>query len=202
MIIFDLDGTLSDCEHRRYLVDASKRDDCYYHFPATLTQSEGWYYKNIYLTCNPPKPKKFIPDFETFHELCDQDKPIEPTLEILNRLMKDCEELEIWSGRPESVRDKTVKWLLRYTILKYPRHSSKCAIILKMRPNGDSTPDDQLKERWLNEQCADLMKAGIEERSSINHNIEYVFDDRPKVIRMWQRRGIFVFNCSQSNNEF
>ncbi len=32
--------------------------------------------------------------------------------------------------------------------------------------------------------------------------IDFVFDDRPKVIRMWRRRGIFVFNCCQHDREF
>lgn len=33
MIIFDLDGTLADCEHRRYFVDPSKNPDytCYHY---------------------------------------------------------------------------------------------------------------------------------------------------------------------------
>ena len=61
---------------------------------------------------------------------------------------------------------------------------------LKMRPIGDSTPDDVLKERWLDEALAQ------------GKNIDFVFDDRPKVIRMWRRRGIFVFNCAQHDKEF
>jgi len=59
-----------------------------------------------------------------------------------------------------------------------------------MRPVGDSTPDDILKERWLDEAIAN------------GKTIDMVFDDRPKVVRMWQRRGIFVFNCCQHNEEF
>lgn len=61
---------------------------------------------------------------------------------------------------------------------------------LKMRPIGDSTPDDVLKEKWLDE----ALKEG--------KNVEFVFDDRPKVVRMWRRRGVFVFDVNQSGEEF
>ena len=59
-----------------------------------------------------------------------------------------------------------------------------------MRPIGDFTPDDELKEKWLDEALS---------REEI---IDFVFDDRPKVIRMWRKRGIFVFNCNQTDEEF
>lgn len=71
-----------------------------------------------------------------------------------------------------------------------------------MRPIGDNTPDEILKERWLNERCADLITAIMEDRIPIKHDIEFVFDDRPKVVRMWRRRGVFVFNCAQHDGEF
>lgn len=60
-----------------------------------------------------------------------------------------------------------------------------------MRPIGDNTPDDQLKERWLDEHIVGSGK-----------QIDFVFDDRPKVVRMWRRRGIFVFDVNQSGKEF
>jgi hypothetical protein len=59
-----------------------------------------------------------------------------------------------------------------------------------MRPIGDHTPDDELKERWLKEALAE------------GKTIEYVFDDRPKVVRVWRKHGIFVFNCCQHEEEF
>jgi len=97
--------------------------------------------------------------------------------------------VQIWSGRCESVRHKTELWLWDHagcgfdSTLTYPQ-------ILKMRPIGDNTPDDQLKERWMDEAIAE------------GKTIDFVFDDRPKVIRMWRRRGIFVFNCCQHDEEF
>lgn len=194
MIIFDLDGCLADCEHRRHFVDPSKNS-------AYMKLSEGWFHKNEMLLSFPPQRKKFQPDWQAFYEACDQDKPIKPTIEMLN-LLSNNHEIQIWSGRCESVRDKTIGWLCENEIIP-PLHTFE----LKMRPIGDSTPDDELKERWLDEY---IHNAQIEAASeaitgsgvSFINPIEMVFEDRPKVIRMWRRRGIFVFNCCQHDDEF
>ena len=161
MIIFDLDGTLADCEHRRHFVDASYRDDCYEPFPETLTQKKGWYYKDILLMSHPPQAKRFCPDWKSFYEACDQDEPILSPIHILEYIGEgteygsdtpwvDYDNIEIWSGRCESVRKKTEKWI--YNNIKYFNQSN---LKLKMRPIGDSTPDDELKERWLDEAISD-----------------------------------------------
>lgn len=160
MIIFDLDGTLADCEHRRHFVDPNS---------AELGYAQKW-----------------KPDWDSFYEACDKDIPIIPVIEMARSLHRwdyyaKQENLHIWSGRSLSVLDKTEKWLDKWGVT---------FIGLKMRPIGDSTPDDVLKERWLDEALAE------------GYTIDYVFDDRPKVVRMWRRRGIFVFNCNQTDREF
>lgn len=180
MIIFDLDGTLADCEHRQHFVDPSKNS-------AYMKLSEGWFHKNEMLLSFPPQRKKFQPDWQAFYEACDQDKPIEP---VIKMLLKCDQPYEIWSGRCESVREKTEAWIMKHIGLARFEMPE-----IKMRPIGDSTPDDVLKEKWLDEYISDM-------GNQWNHDIQFVFDDRPKVIRMWRRRGIFVFNCCQHNNEF
>jgi len=178
MIIFDLDGTLADCEHRRHFVDPEKNLN--YMSKAPLFGHED-------------KRSRFIPDWQAFYEACDQDKPIEPVLDIFRQLNDDeynSSEIEIWSGRCESVRDKTIAWLKKHCSFG----SMNCRV-LKMRPIGDTTPDDVLKEKWLDERIDDM-------GNQIISDIEYVFDDRPKVIRMWRRRGIFVFDVNQTGKEF
>ena len=187
MIVWDLDGTLADCEHRRHFIDPSKNKDYEYsNFgkdPITrevcCDHSPRWHQKDNWNI-------KFNPDWKSFYEACDQDSPIEPTIEIITSYggydtHRKYDEIMIWSGRCESVRDKTEKWLSKHGI---HYHS------LKMRPIGDYTPDDELKEKWLDEVLAE------------GKTIDFVFDDRPKVIRMWRRRGIFVFNCCQHDEEF
>jgi hypothetical protein len=189
MIIFDLDGTLADCEHRRHFVDPEKALEKDMHL---LKDDIGLYY----VDADPAIKSYWKPDWKSFYEACDEDKPIIPTMELYSRLWKESDYYDdfcIWSGRCASVRKKTEKWLEKYDI----RYSE-----LKMRPIGDSTPDDELKERWLDEYLK-LDPNKLEgTKYSRKDPIEFVFDDRPKVVRMWRHRGIFVFDCNQTGKEF
>lgn len=177
MIIFDLDGTLADCEHRRHFVDSSKL--------GTKEDYERWITPFIESRTCP----KWKPDWRSFYEACDKDKVISQTKSLFDFIGMNGypHKLQIWSGRCESVREKTKAWLRKYSFA-YACHEFD--IEIKMRPIGDSTPDDVLKEKWLDEALAS------------GKTIDYVFDDRPKVVRMWRRRGIFVFNCLQHDGEF
>lgn len=172
MIIFDLDGTLADYEHRRHFVDP--------HLNLTRNGDANGSYDN-----------GWKPDWDAFYEKCYQDTPIYPVWDQFNHVKQWHEEYRIWSGRSESVRQKTIAWLMNKCPIR-PTYWNEESwnFILKMRPIGDFTPDDVLKEKWLDEELAK------------GNTVEYVFDDRPKVVRMWRRRGIFVFNCAQNDKEF
>lgn len=201
MIIFDLDGTLADCEHRRHLIDPAKYPNICeysnYYINARgdpiidLDGKASWRYKR--------NGKPFEHGWNAFYKACYDDECIYPTWSCFNTL-RQWHTINIWSGRCESVRDKTIKWLMNKTPLTCSYWSEKTwNHILKMRPIGDNTPDDVLKEKWLDEYLS--MPVMDEVDGDIN-NINFVFDDRPKVVRMWRRRGIFVFNCCQHDNEF
>ena len=182
MIIFDLDGTLADCEHRRHFVDPSLHTN----YILQGLDAKGNVIEKAGVYCNIIDGKLFKPNWKAFYEACDRDEPIESVVEISRRVVYSNWEMygyqvEIWSGRCESVREKTESWLNKNEIF-YKN--------LKMRPIGDNTPDDKLKEKWLDEAILQ------------GKTIDFVFDDRPKVIRMWRRRGIFVFNCCQHDEEF
>ena len=205
MIIFDLDGTLADCEHRRHFVDPAKNPD---YILAELIDPLSelnalWKPKYIHKKTK----KEWKPDWKAFYEACDKDLPIRPSINVFNSINPYVRAIAIWSGRCESVRQKTEEWLIEHVFkgnfitLKH--------IELKMRPIGDSTPDDELKERWLDEYLASMWPKlpipTIENKDEILYRknpVEFVFDDRPKVVRMWRSRGIFVFNCCQHNEEF
>ncbi len=179
MIIFDLDGTLADCEHRRHFVR-----------PVKKWVHEGDYWPNLqgfygYQSFKEDGSLFEKPDWKSFYEACDQDKPIKPVLDTFIHFNHD---VQIWSGRCESVREKTLKWLVDLT--GYCEDYGYWNRRLKMRPVGDNTPDDQLKERWLDEVLAQ------------GKTIDFVFDSDRKSIAMWRRRGIFVFNCCQHDGEF
>ena len=182
MIIFDLDGTLADCEHRRHFVDPRLSGfECVSHARIYGIDEATQRWVNL------ETGKRWKPDWKAFYEACEEDFIFTPVRSVL---IQYCHrEVEIWSGRCESVRKKTESWLSK-NIFDDDFKKFK-NIKLKMRPVGDSTPDDILKEKWLDEHIA---RGG--------RPIEFVFDDRPKVVRMWRRRGIFVFDVNQSGKEF
>jgi hypothetical protein len=151
MIIFDLDGTLADNRHRRWLVEGLDRTG----------------------------HKK---DYDAFFDACPGDTPIVPVIKLFDTLA-DTMELQIWSGRSERVRGLTIDWLNTHISGLYGWPS----ILTRMRPEKDNTPDDKLKERWLNEELA---KGTV---------IDMVFDDRNKVVAMWRRRGIVCAQVAEGN---
>jgi hypothetical protein len=185
MIIFDLDGTLADCEHRRHFVDPNENPHVKHGIPGRPKPGV-----NILRDYDERTGEIWNPDWKSFYEACDQDKPIEPVIDIFEQYWKESKEINIWSGRCESVRDKTIAWLANKIEITHFRPKEWFDSILKMRPIGYYTPDDELKEKWLDE----FLESG--------GTVDYVFDGRPKVVRMWRRRGIFVFDVNQTGAEF
>lgn len=192
MIVFDLDGTLACCEHRRHFVD-----------PGKLTKWEHSVEGDYYTDGLHGSKVNWKPDWKAFYEACDQDKPIKPLIEMFRLISVQYDTVEIWSGRCESVREKTLDWLID-NMKSGIDEREYFNLILKMRPIGDSIPDDQLKERWLDEyiqkSCNDAVTGKTDSHKGSN-GIDFCFDNRPKVTRMFRRRGIFVFNCAQHNEE-
>lgn len=194
MIIFDLDGTLANCEHRRHFVDPNKAIDVHFFEPISVTteKESGWYWDNDI---------PWNPNWPAFYDASDKDEPIQPTIDLINLLQSHCK-IQIWSGRCESVREKTEQWLDQYISISLLYYSGGYETI-KMRPIGDNTPDYILKEMWLNQTCEDQFTFQEQRKKfPIQHNIDFVFTSDPKEVEMWQRRGIFVFNCAQSDKEF
>lgn len=197
MIIFDLDGTLADCEHRRKHIMGGKNPDYFWQkFNYNTGEMAEWVHRET--------KKRFVPKWDKFYDECDKDEPIRPVIKIFNNLLLSGEKVQVWSGRSEVVREKTEKWLAEHTV-----YSSKYPFEIKMRPERDSTPDEQLKEAWLDHYLTHLWPRlpppDAENQEKVYYRkdaIEFVFDDRHKVVQMWRRRGIFVFNCNQTDEAF
>jgi len=81
------------------------------------------------------------------------------------------------SGRDSCCRNKTEVWLNNQGI-EYDE--------LFMRSEGNNEDDAIIKEK--------IYKEKIENK----YNVMAVFDDRPKVRRMWLRNGLYVFSCDQN----
>ena len=144
LYIFDLDGTLSNADHRKHFLE--------------------W----------------VTPDWDAFYEACDKDAPNKPVIKILKQL-NFFSDIWIFSGRSDAVHEKTVEWLVEHTGLnriELPR--------IKMRKQGDYTPDDVLKLSWYTEFLS------TEERG----RLVCIIDDRDKVVKMWRDIGV---TCLQVN---
>jgi hypothetical protein len=76
------------------------------------------------------------------------------------------------------VRDQTVHWLEKYTTF----FNYKPGRSLRMHSKDDYTPDEALKERWLN-RLFDFDR----------ERLVAVLDDRHKVVDMWRRNGVTCF---------
>jgi hypothetical protein len=57
--------------------------------------------------------------------------------------------------------------------------------LLTMRPAGDYTPDDVLKQRWLD--------AMLEED---RRRLIAVFEDRDRMVKMWRANGVPCFQVA------
>lgn len=135
---------------------------------------------------------------------CDKGTVIQPVLSTFIHLTQGepfNHDVQIWSGRCESIRKKTLKWFVDLT--GYCEDYQYWDRRLKMRPIGDSTPDYMLKEMWLNQQCKDQFSfQEAKKKFPDEHSIDFVFACDPKEIEMWRRRGIFVFDVSQGKGYF
>jgi predicted secreted acid phosphatase len=108
-----------------------------------------------------------------------EDKPNMPVLTVLHRL-SNVYDIVLVSGRGSEYRQPTIDWLRKHGV-----HFSN----LYMRAEGDFRPDDEVK-------------AELADQVEKDYRIEGVFDDRKKVVDMWIKRGLFVFDVAQGNGDF
>ena len=109
----------------------------------------------------------------------EYDKPNHSVIRMAQVLAESGHSIAIFSGRSNGTELSTKSWLDKH---KVPYH------ILKMRPMGKMqyTPDDVLKQMWLDE-----LFPGDEKES-----IVAVFDDRNKVVDMWRKNGLPCFQVA------
>jgi hypothetical protein len=89
--------------------------------------------------------------------------------QIIANITRHYKYVVIMSGRDEVCRPETEKWLRKHDI----RYDS-----LVMRVANDNRPDEIVK--------LELYKQHVEP----NYSIEFVLDDRNKVVKMWRDNGL------------
>ncbi len=191
LYIFDLDGTLALIEHRRKYVSLLPGSAVMVQGKAALyagpnEKIEGDYWidfgPGIGTYSYHPSDVKFKPSWPAFFAACVDDKPNAPVITVLHSLRYAAADIRIFSGRSDEVREETVTWLTTHTNLR-PREL--LGPMLRMRKQGDYTPDEVLKKQWFDELSThDRMR------------LMCVFDDRDKVVKMWRDNGVACFQVA------
>lgn len=163
IFIFDVDGTLSNNEHRLKYI----RED------AWIAAQNG---------CD---DSTFAPfpgvNWDAFHAECGLDTPILPMCYVAAELIHNVDKEYLFvTGRMEKCRQDTIDWLHTYVLPWISKHWISGHLL--MRADGDTRPDFIIKEEILDK---------LEERHG-KGCVKMAFDDRPQVLEMWKRRGILV----------
>ena len=146
-VVFDIDGTLANIDHRVHYVES--------------------------------KPA----NWKAFADNVYYDTPVEYVIELLEFYEKIKKyAIVVLTGREgtEKQQDDTVKWL-------YDNDIEPDLFI--MRPEG-------------NYDCDTIIKKNMMVEVEKNYEVHCIFDDRPKVVRMWRDAGYYTFCVNQRNSEF
>lgn len=140
------------------------------------------------IKANSDLPEAFIFDIDGTLALMDGRNPYDiersnedlvniPMVDVHNALYNKCMTIIIITGRDGKFIDVTKQWLATNGINYH---------FLYTRPENDMRKDEVVK--------LELYEKHIKNK----YNVIGVFDDRPKVRRMWIDQGIFVFSAYQS----
>jgi hypothetical protein len=131
-----------------------------------------------------------VKDWRAFFAACVDDQPNWPVIRVLQDLRSRGNEIWIWSGRSDEVREQTLDWLTRYKCLdgRVMRFLPGNPDRFRMRPAGDHCPDELLKGEWLS-------RVDPPERK----RLMAVFEDRDRMVKMWRENGIACFQVAPGN---
>ena len=142
-VIFDVDGTLMDVEHRRHFVEQSPRN------------------------------------FKAFRKAMADDTPNEDVVMMAKLLKEAGHRIIIATGRLQSERAVTLKQLLGAGVV--------FDAIYTREKIHEFKADSDVKEQYLERMKAD------------GYNPTMAFDDRQKVVDMWRRNGLRVFQVDKGD---
>lgn len=111
-------------------------------------------------------------DWKSFTDAVEEDAPKLPIIKLAQLLWANNEhDVYLFSGRSDRVKVKTLHWLKGNQV---PYHQ------LHMRKDGDHRDDRVVKQEMLMEVVG----------SDYLERVDFVFDDRNKVVDMWRELGL------------
>lgn len=116
-----------------------------------------------------------VKDWPKFFEKCEEDSVID-WVKSLFLMVKPHGETLILSGRPDEALEKSKKWLIKNGIyFDY----------ICFRKPKDYRPDEIAKLEMLQEFLSDK-----------DYKVQFIVDDRQKVVDMWRANGFNVLQCN------
>lgn len=167
LVLFDLDGTLADIDHRLHFV----RKVC--------ADCGGDGTNNQNCSAGGTHDRK---DWKSFFEGIPYDRPRKEIFEEVIQHVKNGYNVMFVSARPEDYRRESEEWI-RIELAKISG-MNPTQILLFMRRSGDTRPDTEVKKSLYDTYFA-------------KYRVVKVFDDRPSVIRMWRELGLEVVDVGQ-----
>lgn len=117
--------------------------------------------------------KREKPDWNGFFKACVDDEPNDWCVELIRSLSSAGNNVLIVSARSRMVEQETEQWIFKQV--------GPLARLVLLRDEGNTTPDDDLKIKWLH--------------SYGKEKILFVVDDRQRVVDMWRKEGIVCLQC-------
>lgn len=125
------------------------------------------------------KPKNWA----AFNAGIPNDEVHAPVAAVFHEMVNAGHAVILASGRSETTRQATEKWLADNNLRGYQK--------LYMRAAGDYRSDDIVKGEILEQIIADFGKKP-----------DMWFDDRPRVVKAIRSQGVFVFDVYQGTEDF
>lgn len=121
-------------------------------------------------------------DWDSFYADCFDDEPIPEVIGLVQDLYESLNDIIFCTGRRESCREATIKWLKNNLGYKVATGS-----LLLMRKNNDHRHDTEVKPELLK-------NAGIEFDS-----IACVLEDRNSMVKKWRELGLICLQVADGD---
>lgn len=118
-------------------------------------------------------------DWPAFFSAMARDAPVRPLVELTEWVAHHAT-VVLLTGRPADYERAIRRWLADHGVV----HDR-----LLLRPSGDHRPDTVVKRELYHRQIAPEL------------DVRLVIDDRPRVIEMWRREGLYVLTAVDPRHE-
>lgn len=120
-------------------------------------------------------------DYDKFYNRCGEDEPINEICELVKCMINQDYSIVYCTGRRESMRDITTKWLKDNNLYV------EGIEMLLMRPDNDYRHDTIVKFEMI-------------EQTTIKYDdILFVLEDRDSMVKAWRERGVKCLQVSEGN---